>query len=140
MSRTTSRTTRGALAAGTTAALLLAGAATLASPAEAKGDDDNRVIRTGSCSGSADWKLKAKDEDGRIEIEFEVDSNRVGQVWRVGLRRNGTLVLGGTRTTRGPSGSFTVRKVISNAPGDDVIVGRATHGSQVCRGQVTYRG
>ena len=44
------------------------------------------IIRTGSCSGSADWKLKAKHDNGRIEAEWEIDSNRSGQTWRVRIR------------------------------------------------------
>lgn len=52
---------------------------TLAAPAQAGGDE---VIRRGSCTGSTDWKLKAKHDDGRLEVEGEVDSNRNGQTWR----------------------------------------------------------
>ncbi|HET9215205.1 MAG TPA: hypothetical protein VFN93_10675, partial [Gaiellaceae bacterium] len=65
-----------------TATVLLAAAA----PAAAK-DDDREVIRRGGCSGASDWKLKAKNDDGRIEVEFEVDQNRSGHRWRVVLRR-----------------------------------------------------
>src|SRR5262245_8359718 len=36
------------------------------------------VIRDGSCSGRSDWKLKLSPQDGRIEVEFEVDQNVVG--------------------------------------------------------------
>lgn len=103
-------------------------------------DGDYRVQRTGSCSGSADWKLKAKQDDGRIEVEFEVDSNRNGQRWNVRLLRDGSLVWSGTRTTLAPSGSFDVERRISNSRGDDVIVGRAVHPAtgQVCRGRVVF--
>ena len=124
-------------ALGAAATLGVAGL-TVFSTAPAQAGDDYRVIRTGSCSGSATWKLKAKADDGRIEVEFEVDANRNGQVWQVGLRRDGDLFWGGQRTTVAPSGSFDVERRISNSAGDDVIVGRATHGSQVCRGQVTF--
>ncbi len=130
-----SRTTLAALTAaatlGTTAVVLLGTA-----PAQAGGD--YRVARTGSCSGSAVWKLKAKADDGRIEVEYEVDSNRAGQVWDDRLRRDGHLVWSGSRTTRGTSGSFTVERRIGNSAGDDVIVGRATRGDQVCRGRVVF--
>ena len=68
-------------------ALLVAGAP-LATSATASGGNDDRVIRTGSCSGSADWKLKAKTDDGRLEVEWEVDSNQAGQTWRVRVRDN----------------------------------------------------
>ncbi|GAA1927031.1 hypothetical protein [Nocardioides marmoribigeumensis] len=123
------------LAAATlaTGGLALVGTA----PAQAGGSDD-RVIRTGSCSQRGVWKLKAKADDGRIEVELEVDTNRTGQTFEVRLRRDGALFLSGRRTTQGPSGSFTVERRISNSPGDDVIVARAVRGSNVCRGQITF--
>src|SRR6478672_10829834 len=37
------------------------------------GGDDDRVIRTGTCSSGAGWKLKVKTDDGRLEVEGEVD-------------------------------------------------------------------
>ena len=107
----------------------------LAAPALAKGGD--ATVKTGSCSGNADWKLKAKHDNGRIEVEFEVDSNRVGQTWTVRLKDNGERFFKGTRETKAPSGSFSVNKHTGNREGADKIVGRAVHGQQVCRGVVT---
>ena len=52
------------------------------------------VIRRGNCSGSSDWKLKLSPEDGRIEVEFEVDSNVAGQTWQVRLTKNGNQIFG----------------------------------------------
>ncbi|MGN6578298.1 MAG: hypothetical protein ACTHKG_21695, partial [Nocardioides sp.] len=107
------------------AAVLLAALSTpvlLAAPALANDDD---VIRRGSCSGSTDWKLKAGPEDGRIEVEAEVDSNRTGQTWRWRLRHNGSVSARGTGTTSGPSGSFEVRRVVVDASGADHLVFRA---------------
>jgi hypothetical protein len=77
------------------------------------------VIRTGSCSGSSDWKLKLSREDGKIEVEYEVDSNKVGQHWRVKLFENGNRIFRGTKTTQGASGSFTVRTLAKNTAGTD---------------------
>ena len=53
-----------------TAVLVLAGTLPVvaAGPATAQGGGDD-VVRRGSCSGSADWKIKAKPDDGRIEVE-----------------------------------------------------------------------
>lgn len=65
-----SRTVMGALAALVLATLAAAPAA------QAKEGD---VIRRGSCSAASDWKLKLSEEDGRIEVEFEVDQNVVGR-------------------------------------------------------------
>ena len=98
--------------AGAIAGTLVGGAA----PAFAK---DGDVIRTGSCSGSTDWKLKLSPEDGKIEVEYEVDSNKVGQNWRVKLFENGDRIFRGTKTTQGASGSFTVRTLAKNTAGSD---------------------
>jgi hypothetical protein len=92
------------------------------SPAMAKAGD---VIRTGSCSGSADWKLKVGPDNGRWEVQFEVDSNRVGQTWRVKIRDNGVLRYNRLQVTTAPSGSFTTHKFIRDMAGTDNIVARA---------------
>jgi hypothetical protein len=75
---------------------------------------DGEVIRTGACTNRSDWKLKLSPENGRIEVQFEVDTPRVGQVWRVRLFQNGNLTFQGTRTTQAPSGSFELRVLRSN--------------------------
>ena len=78
------------------------------------GAGDDEIIRTGSCSGSADWKTKAKSRDGRIEFEGEVDSNTSGQKWAWKIKDNGQLVAKGSATTGGPSGSFDVERRIAD--------------------------
>jgi hypothetical protein len=101
---------------------------------------DGDVIRTGACSGRSDWKLKLSEEDGRIEVEFEVDQNVVGDVWRVRIRHDGDLVFVGRRTTKGPSGSFEVRIVERNRAGDDVFRARAvnTETGETCAGRAVW--
>jgi hypothetical protein len=113
-------------------------AATLAAGPALAADDD--VVRRGSCSGSADWKLKASPEDGRIEVEAEVDSNHDGQKWRWRLRHNGSLSARGTATTGGPSGSFEVRRVVVDAAGTDRLVFRARNPQtgEACHGVLGY--
>ena len=105
--------------------------------AQAKGGD--ATIRTGTCSGSADWKLKAKHDDGRLEVEFEVDSNQSGQTWRVRVRDNGVRVIATRATTGGASGSFSVERKVANRAGSDSLVARARDLSsgQVCVGRLT---
>ena len=116
----------------------LAAAAVLvgALPAAAGGQE---VIRSGSCSGGADWKLKANPDDGRIEVEFEVDQNRNGERWRVVLKRDGNRFFRGIRTTHAPSGSFEVEQRPGNTPGPNRIKARAAHlgSGQVCTGALT---
>jgi len=54
------------------------------------GGSDGTITR-GSCSGRTDWKLKVKPDNGRLELEFEVDSNVNGQPWNVRIKQNGNL-------------------------------------------------
>ncbi len=72
-----------ALAAATTFALV-------AAPAQAQGKND--VVKRGDCTGSTSWKLKVGPDDGRLEVEGEIDSNRNGQTWRWRIRHNGAIV------------------------------------------------
>jgi hypothetical protein len=102
----------------TTALLTVAGVGVVV-PAQASGRDD--VRRSGSCSGTTDWKIKAKPDDGRIEVEAEIDSNRTGQSWRWTLRHDGRVAASGRATTHGPSGSFEVHRRTGNSPGTDAF-------------------
>ena len=104
------------------AAALLA----IPAPAMAKSGD---VIRTGDCSGRADWKIKVSPENGALEVEFEVDSNRNGQRWTYTLRHDGVVKASGTRTTQAPSGSFSVERRLPNAPGVHSISATAANAS-----------
>ena len=116
--------------------MMVASAIALAPAAGARAGD---VIRTGACSGSSDWKLKLRPEDNGIQLEFEVDSNRVGQRWHVRIRENGALIFTGTRVTQAPSGSFTVRRLAHDAPGTDVFRAAATNGAtgEACVGRAS---
>jgi hypothetical protein len=120
-----------------TAAALLAAAALAVTPAALAKDRDVRV--NGSCTGATTSKLKLSEEDGRIEVEFEVDQNRSGVRWQVRLFRNGARVAAVTRTTRPPSGSFEVRRVVGNGPGTDRIRAVAVRASGArCTAQASF--
>jgi len=110
---------------------------TVASPALA---NDADVIKRGACSGNSDWKLKASPQNGRIEVEGEVDSNRNGQTWRWRMIHNGEVSASGTATTSGPSGSFSVRRLMVDAAGSDAIGWRARNPQtgETCRGSLTF--
>lgn len=120
-------------------AVALAGTALIATAGPALANDAD-VIRRGGCSGSSDWKLKASPQDGRIEVEGEVDSNKVGQDWKWKMLHNGDVSARGTATTAGASGSFDVRRLMVNAAGDDQIGWRARNPDtgEVCRGSLTF--
>ncbi|MFL5737742.1 MAG: hypothetical protein ACJ76P_10425 [Actinomycetota bacterium] len=114
------------------AGLMVAGLFSAAAPAAmAKGAD---VVRQGTCTGNSTAKIKLSKDDGRIEVEFEVDQNKVGDTWRVKLSDNGDRFFSGTRTTQAPSGSFEVRKRTNDATGTDTIRARARNLStgEVC--------
>lgn len=118
----------------------LAAVAALAVVAPAASASDDDVIRRGACSGASDWKLKASPENGRIEVEAEVDSNRVGQTWRWRLFHDGSLSARGTATTQAPSGEFEVRRLMVDAARTDRVGFRARNPrtDEVCRGALRF--
>lgn len=97
------------------------------------------VIQRGSCSAQSDWKLKVKPDNGRLELEFEVDQNVIGVVWRVRITQNGAQIFAGMRITQGPSGSFELRRRPANSAGVDRFVARATNVSsgETCVGRIS---
>ncbi len=116
---------------------VLAGAlALMAAPALAK--DGDKLVR-GACTKASTSKLKLSEEDGRIEVELEVDQNRNGVRWTVVLSRPSGVIVRTTRVTRAPSGSFELRRVVADLAGADRIIARATSPSgEVCRAAATF--
>jgi len=115
-------------------------AATAASSALAGrgGGGNDAVVKRGQCSRGADWALKVKRDDGALEVELEVDQNRVGRRWRVTLLRNGTRFFRGIRGTRAPSGSFTVeRRTRAGATNRVVATARSLATGETCRAVAT---
>jgi len=102
---------------------------------------DGDVIRRGDCTARSDWKLKLSPENGRIEVEFEVDQNRNGHKWNIKMKRNGNVFWRGARRTQPPSGSFEVRRLARNGAGTEKIVVRARNArtGEVCRGVARFR-
>jgi hypothetical protein len=129
-------TVRRTLATVTATTAALTGLVLVAPAANASGGSDVRM--SGSCTIGASWKLKAKPDDSRLSIEFEVDSNRVGQTWSVRLTDNTNAIFTGTRKTLAPSGSFTVSILRPNLAGTDTIRARAVNAANgsVCAGRV----
>jgi hypothetical protein len=102
--------------------------------------NDADVIKRGNCSGHSDWKLKASPENGRIEVEGEVDSNVNGQNWKWKMFHNGNVSAHGSATTQGRSGSFEVRRLMVNVKGTDHVGWRAKNpqSGEVCRGSLSF--
>jgi hypothetical protein len=109
-------------------------------PAGIASAGQNDVIREGSCAAASDWKLKVSPENGRLEVEFEVDQNVSGDRWRVGIRHDGDLAFRGIRTTTGASGSLGIRIVENDVAGPDAFRARARNLStdELCVGGATF--
>jgi hypothetical protein len=75
-----------------TLAAVIAAAVALPAVAPAK-NDPGLVQRTGKCSNGATWKLKAKPDDARLEVEFEVDQNVSGRRWSVVITRDAERIV-----------------------------------------------
>ena len=101
--------------------------------------DGGDIRKAGECNGNSTSKIKAKPDDGRLEVEFEVDQNRNGQKWKVKFKDNGSVVFRGTATTKAPSGSFSIERKIDNKTGNDRItaVGRNQVNGERCVAKVT---
>ena len=115
---------------GIASAILLG---TLVAPAAtlAKGSDGVRA--TGTCTIRSTSKIKAKHDNGRIEVEFEVDQNRNNRLWTVRIYDDGIRVFTGLRRTVAPSGSFAVTRL-------DHQSGRHGHDRRPRRQRVDRRG
>jgi hypothetical protein len=105
-------------------------------PAHAGGGDF--IEEDGACSANASWIMKAKHDDGRIELEFSVDSNRAGQTWAVRVTDNQRLVFAGEKVTNRLNQRFSVDRRPANLAGTDHFLGRARNvrTGEVCRGHV----
>ena len=118
------------------ASALVATALPVVASAAAYADDDD-VERRGRCSNGVSWKIKAKPDDGRLEVEAEIDTSRSGQNWAWVLKHNGSVSDRGTSTTRGSSGSFDVERRAIDFGGIDTFRFRATRKGAVCVAQVS---
>jgi hypothetical protein len=104
-----------------------------AGPAVASGAG---VTSHGSCSQRGTFELKAKHDDGAIEVEYEVDTNVGGQQFTVRLTDNGVVIARRMPTTGARRGSFTVHTRTSNRAGADTIRAHAVFASNTCGGRV----
>ena len=128
----TGRVTR--LVLGVVAALLVAGL-----PSSVSASDDDEVRKGGSCSGSANWEMRARwDDDHRIEVRGQVDHARSGQSWSWKIKHNGSVSAQGRAVAR--SGQFEVRRSLVDLAGTDHCVFRAVRVTtgEVCRGAIDW--
>jgi hypothetical protein len=118
---------------------LMVGTLFAAAPAAmAQGGGGARAVKQGPCSASADWKLSVKPDNGRLQVEFEVEHAKPGSTWSVRMTDNGTQFFTGSRTANSQH-KFQVRKLTNNRAGADKVTAQATNDAsgQVCKGTVT---
>lgn len=82
------------------------------------------VIKRANCPGSAKSKLKASPENGRIEVEYEIDNAVAGERWKIILKKGNRKIFKGVRTVNGAR-EIKVRKVTSNGAGTERISAKA---------------
>ena len=100
-------------------------AATVLATAPAASAKTVAAQASGRCSMGSHWKIKAKPDSARMELELQIDSNRNGQRWTVRISDNRVLAYAATRVTVAPSGAFTVHRLMADKPGVDHFVGVA---------------
>ena len=97
------------------------------------------VVRSGSCSGSSSWSLRASEAEGDVAaLRLLVNSTRAGQTWNVALSRQGSVFFTTQRTTNS-AGDFTVTRNAREANNvDDVYTGRARNlrTGEICSARV----
>lgn len=97
------------------------------------------VLKAGSCTGSSTSKIKLSNENGNLEVEFEVDMNKPNRKWKVVIKKNGVQVYAGTHTTNTSSGSFDVRRVLSGLSGTITATATSLSTSEKCTAQAKYQ-
>jgi hypothetical protein len=115
----------------------------LGAPASAAGrDDGDKDARAeGTCGGRVSCQLRLKAKDGDILVEFEVDSTRGRERWRLVLVHERRVVWRGRARTRSGSGSFRIRRSIPDFDGADQVTVRASGPrGNTCQATATLRG
>jgi hypothetical protein len=126
-------TCRSRLVLGTVLGVVLA-----ATPSSVRASD-YEVRKSGSCSGKANWEMRARwDDDERIELRGRVEDTRSGQTWAWKIKHNGSISASGRAVTR--DGQFEVRRALVDLPGVDRCVFRAERlrTGEVCRGVIDW--
>lgn len=122
----------------TTTAAALAAAMLLVTGTAVPATAGAERIQRGSCEGPTTYKLKVKSDNGALEVDAEIDSNRNGQRWRWRILHNGSVSARGRNITHGASGSFSVSRRMSNLAGTDRFRLRAHHGRHSCNGRIRW--
>jgi len=87
--------------------------------------------------GSA-WSLEVEDQGRNLEVDFEIDTAKADQAWRIVLKRDGHVFFKGVRSTQA-DGDVEVDRRVRDHRGTDRIVARGINlvTGEVCRGALT---
>lgn len=124
-------------AVGASAALLAAGIP-LGMAQSASPDRGTDAEKRGGCSaGNTRYDFEVDRDDGRYEINFEVDSNVRGQQWRVRLFESGNRYYSRVLTTD-REGEVEAERDRSFSPGPDAFRARAVNlgNGVVCKARI----
>lgn len=116
--------------------LVLLGAASNGGASGTAYAHDDDADREGTCTGGISWRMRAKADDGRIEIEAEIDTDRADRRWTWVLRHNGSVSDRGAARTSGSAGSFEVERTAIDVHGSDTFRFRASHRAVACVARV----
>ncbi len=84
-------------------------------------------VRAGAtCGKGASARLRLRQHDGRIEVEFDVQNDRTSAVWQLVVVQEGRVVWRGRAPNPAPGGSLSAHHTISSLTGADRITTRAT--------------
>lgn len=118
------RKIRGVVGAISVAAVL--GAMPVAA-ARGHGTGADEVVARGRCDGGSTWALRLVEHRRWIGVAFRVDSDAVGEVWRVQLRHEGRPFFLDLRRSSDPDGFVGVRRPVRNTRGLDVVAAKAVN-------------
>ena len=108
-------------------------------PVAARPAADDEVRVSGVCGGRTAASLRAKADDGRLEVRFGVERASAGR-WTVVLVHERRVAWRGSRLVRRGSNSFEVRRSLRDLAGADAVVARAWGpGGVTCRATATVR-
>ncbi|MEY2517238.1 MAG: hypothetical protein QOJ89_4596 [bacterium] len=118
-------------------ALLAAAAPAAARDGADGGGGDVRV--SGHCSRGATSQLRVRErDDGTIRVEFEVRRGRSGEAWRVVIVHERRVAARASVRTSGSSGSFRVRRSLTDLDGPDRVTARGSGpGGRTCEATAT---
>jgi hypothetical protein len=109
------------------AAICLALSLLAPAPALAHGGGDGQDVRvSGTCGTGASSRLRLRAKDGALRVEFELNSRRSGERWRVVLVHERRVAWRGRARTRSGSGSFRIRRSLPDFEGADQVTVRAS--------------